>query len=1052
MAVTTKTIPLKLAERIIVRSPVSPFRFNSSTADILPLLEDDSFLEAIYIASPALYDECIKLKSGLINTEKDRAKIIGSLYRYYTRMYTRSTPFGLFSTCTVVDWGDGNPDADLGELERHTRLDMEFLQTLVLVLTQITYIKEVLHYHTNSSVYISGAEIRYIEHTFVKTIKKYKISAVTKNGYILKVLEFAKNGLSYADLVKLITDEGIAQADAVGLIENLIQSQLLVSEFEAKVTGEEDFAFQIVAHLEEIYKRSQSWYIQSILNFFKSVLHELQAFDTNKANPIGAYKSIISRLKFLQPRIDEARLFHIDAYRSGSKSHTVRESVKDEIIEAMQYFMQLNEGMLVLNRNLENFKAKFQERYDSQSVALAEVLDTDLGIGYPVNRSVSSAVMVDDIPLGQRETGTQIQLNIVEKWLFEMLKDPDNSQAYSIDLDKQPYPSFFNKDGQTNWANMPKSMSVIFRIVNDEAQTLFIEGHYGVSACSVIARFTYGNEDIRKVTESIIEEEEKATENAILAEVVHMPDNRVTNVIMHPPLRKFEIPYLAKPVAVGGDIIEINDLFVKVENNEIVLFSKKMNKRILPRKTHMHNHTVNSLPVYNFLADLQDQGSNRSLTFYGAELLRLFVFIPRFYYKKTIISPATWSFSEGMLSMLKGDDANVVNEKLNKFRQQYRIPRFVLYAENDNDLLVDFDDPASVLIWLNLIKTKPTAMLKELLYFEKADSNAYFNQYVASLICTEKQVFNQPVSNAVLKEQGNVQRHFNPGSDWLYLKLYCGIGSQDIVLNKLLLQVMKNILQQGLIHKWFYIRYYDTDSHIRLRIHLKRAEDAHRVLATLNEAIAQMPEKLLMWKMLPDNYVREIERYGANTIEHCESLFFIDSMVSAEMPGVLGLGNNGKQLFLWCMKMVDNLLNAFQLTLEEKIAFVDMTRKAYQVEFGANKNTNDAINAKYNDSKAEIADIMAGPSEANAKNKTMNFLLQQKSALQAPVISEIIKIKNEGRLMVGFDTLLSSLIHMMLNRIIVSKERLHEFLLYEFIVKYYRMVLFTEKKRISADV
>lgn len=1041
----TSVAPLKLIDKIIVRSPLYPFNFASSAEQVYALLDDEFFMEAIYIASPLLYEEAVKLKNDQVKVEKEKQKITNSLYRYYTRMYSRSTPFGLFSTCDVAEWGSGDNTDVVREYRRHTRLDMYFLQTMVSALTQITNVKELLHYHSNSSIYLTDSEIRYIEHTYVSGLRKYKISAVTRNDYVLNTLAASKGGVSKQTLVKQLVDGGIGEQDASGFVENLIDSQLLLNEFEVAITGEDDFAYQVLKHLENIANRSDSWYVRSVLNFFKGIVNDLQALDTGKPNKILAYKQLIGKLKQLQPLIEEGKTFHIDSYRTGSLPLTVRESAKEEIIEVVTNMLQMNQGMFLMNRTLEDFKAKFWERYEQATVPLVEALDTDMGIGYPVNRKSASAPMVDDIGVKQNELGTTIQLNAIEKWLFELLSHADNQNQYQIHLDKHMKPPSNNAQGANTWMMLPLSMSVLFRVLNDEQQTLLFEGITGPSAASFLARFTYGNKEIREVVETVIAEEEKIVENAIMAEIVHLPDNRVTNVIMHPPMRQYEIPYLAVPSADAEHVIELADLYLRMENSELVLFSKKLNKRILPRKTHMHNHVSNSLPAYNFLGDLQEQGGNRSFIFFGREIMRLFVFMPRFYYKNAIISPAMWSLTPAIIEQLKATDGNLPTAAIEKIRQQYNIPNLVLHIEGDNELLVDFSNPNLVQIWLNLIKNAQSVLLKEFLYQPDATGKTFTNQYIASLVCTDKKTYPDPIPYTAKEVVQPIKRNFPLGSEWLFLKLYCGIGSVDMILSKTIAPAMAKLQQQGLIQKWFFIKYFDTEYHIRLRMLLNNPADMYQVLSIVNEAIDQSKEKTLIWKIQPDTYNRELERYGPTTMEHCESIFFVDSMVSAQLFTLLQYGQNSKMTFLWGVKMTDDLLNAFQLTLEEKLALTDQVRKGYQREFNADKDTNDKINSKYNALKGELQAILANE-DPDGKHKMKYMLLQQKIALQGPIIAEIHKLKVNGELQVDFVGLVSSLIHMMLNRLISVKERMHEFLVYEFLVKQYRMLTFKEKK------
>jgi hypothetical protein len=60
-------------------------------------LQDKTLQEAIFLGSPVLYDEIQKFLSGALTAPKEVNKLKMSVLRYYTRMSTRCTPFGLFA-------------------------------------------------------------------------------------------------------------------------------------------------------------------------------------------------------------------------------------------------------------------------------------------------------------------------------------------------------------------------------------------------------------------------------------------------------------------------------------------------------------------------------------------------------------------------------------------------------------------------------------------------------------------------------------------------------------------------------------------------------------------------------------------------------------------------------------------------------------------------------------------------------------------------------------------------------------------------------------------
>ncbi|HBX51207.1 MAG: hypothetical protein A2275_06955 [Bacteroidetes bacterium RIFOXYA12_FULL_35_11] len=61
-------------------------------------------------------------------------------------------------------------------------------------------------------------------------------------------------------------------------------------------------------------------------------------------------------------------------------------------------------------------------------------------------------------------------------------------------------------------------------------------------------------------------------------------------------------------------------------------------------------------------------------------------------------------------------------------------------------------------------------------------------------------------------------RYFIPGSEWLYYKIYCGPKTADTIIENVFLPVSSKLFENSLIKKWFFIRYSDSDLHLRFRI------------------------------------------------------------------------------------------------------------------------------------------------------------------------------------------------------------------------------------------
>lgn len=91
--------------------------------------ENPIFQEAIAIASPSLKES---LGNYLLHGKGNLTKLYSSLLRYFLRMSSRATPFGLFS---AVGWGKFESKTNLhfsySSLHKKIRPDMEWMKTFI---------------------------------------------------------------------------------------------------------------------------------------------------------------------------------------------------------------------------------------------------------------------------------------------------------------------------------------------------------------------------------------------------------------------------------------------------------------------------------------------------------------------------------------------------------------------------------------------------------------------------------------------------------------------------------------------------------------------------------------------------------------------------------------------------------------------------------------------------------------------------------------------------------------------------------------------------------
>jgi hypothetical protein len=134
------------------------------------------------------------------------------------------------------------------------------------------------------------------------------------------------------------------------------------------------------------------------------------------------------------------------------------------------------------------------------------------------------------------------------------------------------------------------------------------------------------------------------------AEIVHLPEGRIGNILLRPSVREYEIEFLGECGAPAARRIPITDLLVSLRGDTLVVRSSRLNRRIIPRLTAAHNYSLRSLGLYQFLCALQSDGrSSRASWSWGS--LDSAPFLPRVTHGRLVLSPAIWNLGKEELSL-----------------------------------------------------------------------------------------------------------------------------------------------------------------------------------------------------------------------------------------------------------------------------------------------------------------------------------------------------------------------------------------------------------------
>jgi len=280
-----------------------------------------------------------------------------------------------------------------------------------------------------------------------------------------------------------------------------------------------------------------------------------------------------------------------------------------------------------------------------------------------------------------------------------------------------------------------------------------------------------------------------------------------------------------------------------------------------------------------------------------------------------------------------------------------------------------------------------------------------------------------------------IKRTFILGEEWLYYKIYCGSYSADNILIESILPIVVELQQKKLIDQWFFIRYNDPKNHLRLRFNLPNVDNIQEILKITHPYFCRLIKKDVVQDIVTATYKREIERYGKATIEPVEQLFCYHSEKTLQLiDNTTGAEDEIARIFA-SLQMIDDLLESFNIPLNHRIDFVQAMELAYKTEHHIQKANNKKLGGLYRIYQNDVVLYLHKKQEPGYLEGLME--LMKVTEKEAKVIKNIISKTSISDL----DALISSLIHMNINRVFRTKQRQYEMLCYDFMNRYYKTIV-----------
>lgn len=652
------------------------------------------------------------------------------------------------------------------------------------------------------------------------------------------------------------------------------------------------------------------------------------------------------------------------------------------------------------NHNLNTFKQSFRKRFDQQEVALSVVMDPEIGIGYGNLAQLNSLdSLVSEIRDKQdTETTTTIAYGSLQQFVLQKLVIGKAFDLAELANDtKLQHP-------------LPNSFSILYHLYQNQ---VVIASAGGVSANALLGRFTLTGEQIEAYGHEIAQVELAANPDVLFFDIAYQAEKKVDNVNRRKQLYPYELPLLSW--SENKAPLDLNDIVVAIEQGTVVLKSKALGKRLIPRIPSAYNYGRSDLAVYRFLCDVQNQRLSTNFNFKPQDLFPKLASYPRVNFKSIIVAAAMWLAPRPCFKDLGS---------LQTWLKANDLPPMLKAGIADQALYFNVHQTADLWALLRYGKQQnedfylSEALLDEVDSIKDEEGNKYQPQYIVNYYHSQQIYAGSNPLRSVITE-----KHI-PGSAWLYLEIYCHPVSANRLLRKLYRHFIQKHRHQ--LKKWFFIRYTDPSAHIRLRLQLKKPNEGFALVQALGVLLEGDLQSGIVSNLELKTYQPELLRYGAERMELVERFFNRDS------EGVLQLihqQSDEQQLKVITTHYILALIALFFEQLSDQLVFA----KRMAASFADEMNLAAADFKKINSGCNELKELLIPTEVTNPKPIKLQAarLLQQ---LIASCASQEEKMK-----------LLADLIHMHINRLFIADQRIYEMLIYHYGLR----VLLVKKSRLQ---
>lgn len=807
-------------DEFYLRVPLKPINIKYDENNIFNFCKK-YFMENIVINSKSLYES---IEKG--NGEQKEQRI--SLIKYLNRASTRTTPYGLNAFVSLGKFIDKNSNLytfDKNNFQKNLLLDYEWIVKFLMKIEK--ELGTSLRVTINNSLEINKALV------LNKWIDCFhEINEIEKNNVLIKRQKpfniiynaLQQNFKDIQTLIDLVKNEyhDIDENIIINYIKELLKNGFIISDLRLSSLNERNIDNLI--NILKMYENQLQIYIEELIK----IKYDIDRYNNSKIEQgTDLYIKIIHSLKKI---CKSENYISVDLYHK--KVMYFDKKIKNDVKDFVGFLNKFSNT----NYPLYEYYMKFVEKYNYEAVLITEVFDEIKGIG---------------LPFKNKHT-----VNYINNYLYKLnnnILDLSNINILNS-----------NKNNLLINSHFELSLNIIRKHNNYHYLVTPLIG--SDTAYKSLGRFYSIRKDVNNIFEN----------NYDNVELCYFPKkSRIANVLNCYSNSEYYLEYGSYTYLDEKKRLDLTDIYL-CPIDGILRF-------INGRTGNIINFTINNMTNINFAPEIFKgiatvvQCSKKNMFSIYEQIHETFqnsIICPEITYKNFIIKPFELRLKKNSISF---KNLFEFQKEIIKLLNHYNLSKKVYCGSEDNYLLLDLSKEINIEILRRQLCSKGYVNIRKT-YFDINDliireENEKNDKYINEVVF---QIINHEEKKDKFKNEFYIG---NSNKDWLSIKLYMNEGYMNFFIINYLDEFIKNILEKKEKKDWFYVRYRDPKSHIRVRIHLDGTEDISYL--KIREYLYNLEKENVIYYSVLDEYIPETSRYGGvNLMKKIEGLFVESTIIS----------------------------------------------------------------------------------------------------------------------------------------------------------------------------